>query len=68
MGKEVYKYVKGCTQCPQNKVNTHARKAPLNPITPVKNALPFQMIAMDLIVKLPPSEEYDSILTITDHD
>ena len=68
MGKEVYKYIKGCTQCQQNKVNTDARKAPLNPITPVKNALPFQMIAMDLIVKLPPSEEYDSILTITDHD
>ena len=68
MGKEVYEYVKGCTQCQQNKVNTQARKAPLNPITPIENALPFQTIMMDFIVKLPPSEGYDSILTITDHD
>ena len=68
MGKEVYEYVKGCTQCQQNKVNTQAKKAPLNPITPIENALPFQMIVMDFIVKLPPSEGYDSILTITDHD
>ena len=68
MGKEVYKYVKGCAQCQQNKVNTQAKKAPLNPITPIENALPFQTIAMDFIVKLPPSEGYNSILTITDHD
>ena len=68
MGKEVYEYVKGCAQCQQNKVNTQAKKAPLNPITPIENALPFQTIAMDFIVKLPLSEGYDSILTITDHD
>ena len=68
MGKEVYKYVKGCAQCQQNKVNTQAKKAPLNPITPIENALPFQTITMDFIVKLPPSEGYDSILTITDHN
>ena len=68
MGKEIYEYVKGCAQCQQNKVNTQAKKAPLNPITPIENALPFQTIAMDFIVKLPPSEGYNSILTITDHD
>ena len=48
--------------------NTQAKKAPLNPITPIENALPFQTITMDFIVKLPPSEGYNSILTITDHD
>ena len=68
MGKEIYLYVKGCTQCQQNKTNTQARKAPLNPITPIKNAHPFQTIALDSIVKLPPSEGYDLILMITDHD
>ena len=68
MGKEVYKYVKGCAQCQQNKVNTQAKKAPLNPITPIENTLPFQTITMDFIVKLPLSEGYDLILTITDHD
>ena len=66
--QDVYDYVKGCAQCQQNKVNTHAGKAPLNPITPEAEALPFQTIALDFIVKLPKSEGYDSILTITNHD
>jgi hypothetical protein len=35
---------------------------------PAENATPFQTIAVDFIVKLPKSEGYDSILTITDHD
>ena len=66
--KDVQEYVKGCTQCQQNKVNTHPQKAPLNPILPVMGAMPFQMISMDFIMKLPESAGYDSILTITDHD
>ena len=68
MRKEVYQYVKGCAQCQQNKVNTQAKKVPLNPITLIENTLPFQTIAIDFIVKLPPLEGYDLILTITDHD
>ena len=67
MKSDMHEYVKGCTQCQQNKVNTHAIKAPLNPITPEAEALPFQTITMDFIVKLPLSGGYDSILTITDH-
>ena len=31
-------------------------------------ALPFDMIALDFITKLPESQGFDSILTITDHD
>jgi hypothetical protein len=38
------------------------------PITPVHEVLPFQTIALDFIVKLPVSNGYDSILTVTDHD
>ena len=68
MKSDMHEYVKGCTQCQQNKVNTHAIKAPLNPITPEAEALPFQTITMDFIVKLPLSGGYNSILTITDHD
>ena len=49
-------------------MNTQAKKVPLNPITLIENALPFQTITIDFIVKLPPSEGYNSILTITDHD
>ena len=66
--QDVQEYVKGCALCQQNKVNTHAIKAPLNPITPEGEALPFQTIAMDFMVKLPMSGGYNSILTITDHD
>jgi hypothetical protein len=65
---EVQNYVKGCAECQRHKINTQARKAPLSPITPARDALPFQTIALDFIVKLPISNGYDSILTITDHD
>ena len=68
LAKDVQEYIKGCTQCQQNKTNTHLQKAPLNPITPAIGALPLQTISMDFIVKLPESAGYDSILTITDHD
>ena len=68
LNKDVYEYVKGCAQCQQNKVNMHPQKAPLSPITPTTEALPFQTIAMDFIVKSPESAGFDSILMITDHD
>jgi hypothetical protein len=68
LATEVQNYVKGCAECQRHKINTQARKAPLSPITPVREALPFQTIALDFIVKLPVSNGYDSILTITDHD
>jgi hypothetical protein len=35
---------------------------------PQEDVMPFQMIAIDFIVKLPDSEGYDSIMTITNHD
>ena len=65
--QDVHEYVKGCAQCQQNKVNKWPQKAPLSPITPTE-ALPFQTIAMDFIVKLPELAGFDSILMITDHD
>jgi hypothetical protein len=68
LAKEVQNYVKGCTECQCHKINTQARKAPLSPITPVQEALPFQTITLNFIIKLPVSNGYDSILTVTDHD
>jgi hypothetical protein len=68
LATEVQNYVKGCAECQHHKINTQARKVPLSPITPVHKALPFQTIVLDFIVKLPVSNGYDSILTITDHD
>ena len=44
------------------------RRAPLSPIFTKPGALPFETVVMDFIVKLPLSNGYDSILTVTDHD
>ena len=38
------------------------------PIFPELKANPFEVVALDFITKLPKSQKYDSILTITDHD
>ena len=64
----VREYVKGCAICQANKPITHRNNPPIDPITATKGALPFETIAVDFIVKLPLSEGYDSIMTITDHD
>jgi hypothetical protein len=53
MRQEIRNYVGGCADCQRNKVNTQARKAPLAPIFPNPEAMPFETVAMDFIVKLP---------------
>ena len=40
----------------------------MTPIFPEPRANPFEVIALDFITKLPKSQKYDLILTITDHD
>jgi hypothetical protein len=61
-------YIKGCTVCQSTKPNTVHAKIPLLPITSERGALPFQVVAMDLITDLPESQGKDTILTIVDHD
>ena len=61
-------YVRGCTLCQSRKNITTQPKPPQFPIATNPEAQPFECIALDFITKLPPSGEYDSILTITDHD
>ena len=68
LAQDAKEYVRGCADCQRNKINTHPQKATLSPITPSAQALPFQTIAMDFIIKLPELAGFDSILTITDHD
>jgi hypothetical protein len=63
---DVTEYVKGCGDCQCHKVNTRPTKAPLQPIYPKAEAMPFETVALDFIVKLPISQGFDSILTITD--
>src|SRR6266850_2392390 len=64
----VTKYIKGCATCQMTKTNTNPNRPPLNPITAEPDALPFQTIAMDFIVKLTESSGHDTILMITDHN
>ena len=66
MNDWVMAYVKGCATCQQNKNLTHRKKPPLFRIPPSPTALPFQIIAMDLITQLSKSQESDAILTIVD--
>src|SRR5712671_6773514 len=61
-------YIKGCATCQMTKVNTHPTNPPMFPITSEANALPFETISLDFIIKLPVSDGKDTILTITDHD
>ena len=68
MRQEVMDYVWGCAECQRNKVNMQPTKAPLQPIFPTHEAMPFETITLDFITKLPVSQGYDSILTITNHD
>ncbi len=68
MRQDVSDYVKGCAECQRNKVNNRLTKAALSPIFPIHEAMPFETVALDFITKLPLSQGYDSILTITDHD
>jgi hypothetical protein len=63
MRLDITEYVKGCADCQRHKVNTQPTKAPLQPIYPKLEAMPFETIALDFIVKLPVSQGFDSILT-----
>ena len=66
MKKDVTEYIKGCTKCQVGKNQPNKPKPPLFPISSDTYSTPFTSIAMDFIVKLPTSESYNTILTITD--
>jgi hypothetical protein len=66
MRPDIMEYVKGCAECQRHKVNNRPTKAPLQPIYPKPEAMPFETVALDFIVKLPISQGFDSILTVTD--
>src|SRR6267154_268113 len=62
----VENYIKGCAKCQESKVITHMKRAPLYHFDTHVEQGPFQYISMDLIMDLPPSNQYDTILTIVD--
>jgi hypothetical protein len=66
MGTCIHNYVTGCALCQQMKSDTHPVTPPLMPIDSTAVA-PFTHLSMDLIVKLPLSGGFDSILVVVDH-
>ena len=62
----VESYVKGCAKCQESKPITHMKRAPLYHLDTFVEEGPFQYVSMDLIMDLPPSNKFDSILTIVD--
>jgi hypothetical protein len=66
--QDVKSYVQGCATCQNTKPRTNQPKPPYHPIPTEHPQTPFGTIALDFIMKLPVSEENDTILTITDHD
>ena len=64
MRQDVANFTKGCTTCQSTKSRTTQSKPLLYPITTESDALPFETITMDFIMKLPKSEGHDMILTI----
>ena len=66
MKKDITEYIKGCTKCQAGKNQPNKPKPPPFPISSDTYTTPFTSIAMDFIVKLPLSDSYDTILTITD--
>jgi len=68
MKEDVRSYIQGCATCQSSKPRTTGEKPPPSPISAEHPNIPFGTITMDFITKLPLSEGYDTILTITDHD
>ena len=69
MSQFISNYVQGCATCQTTKVRTNPTKAPLMPIPHSGNTVPFQVITMDYITDLPPTEDgYDAIQVVVDHD
>ena len=66
MKLDITDYVKGCVECQYHKVMNRPTKAPLQPIYPKPEAMPFKTVAIDL-TKLLQSQGYDSTLTVTNH-
>ena len=60
------KYILGCTTCQQAKTNTHPTMPGLTPLT-METPLPFSSISIDLIMGLPDSHNFDSVMVVVDH-
>ncbi len=67
MRRFITNYVQGCAKCQQYKINRRPTKPAFQPIEGAKSDRPFANCSMDMITDLPPSEGFDSMLSIIDH-
>jgi hypothetical protein len=64
MTADINKYVKGCRKCQQTKIFPEKPQGELHPNEiPSK---PFQIVSVDFLTDLPPSQGYDSIMIVVD--
>ena len=61
-------YVKGCADCQTAKVDTHPTNPGIHPIPHRSSNRPFAVITMDYATDLPPSNGYDAVQVVVDHD
>ena len=66
MKKDVAEFVQGCPLCQSHKNQPNKAKPPLFPLSSESYSTSFTSVAMDFIIKLPLSDTYNTILTITD--
>jgi transposase InsO family protein len=62
MRKYIKNYVQSCTTCQRNKASRHKPYGLLEPL-PIADS-PWSSISMDFIVKLPPTQGFDSIMVV----
>ena len=66
MSSFIHCFVTGCALCQQMKVNTHPTVPALSPL-PSSCSRPFQQLSVDLVMGLPLSSGFDSLLVVVDH-
>ena len=66
LGTFVQNYVKGCGVCQQYKINWSPSHPSYVPIPPASTTQPFAHCSMDLIMDLPLSNGFNSILVVVD--
>ena len=66
MSTFLWKFISGCANCQAAKVNIHPMVPRLSPLA-VETTLPFSSILVDLILGLPNSHGYNSVIVVVDH-
>uniref|UniRef100_A0A0W0FRD0 Reverse transcriptase-rnase h-integrase n=1 Tax=Moniliophthora roreri TaxID=221103 RepID=A0A0W0FRD0_MONRR len=67
MVKFIKSFVDSCAVCQQMKINTHPTRVRIQLIEGTPNATPFQVITMDLVMDLPISDGFNTIMVMVDH-